>query len=139
MVQALRIIVSHVFVSVDARFVSARSPSKVGNRFLGPSDCSFGFSRSTNGRTAEDGEFEDPVNAWTGLTEMRIRARAWAAMYSDADGTSDFEAPRLLVVCNKSFNAPCCARVPRCDFSFERELTICKACSCAVGERDLLS
>ena len=75
-----------VVVGVETRFVSARRASNVGRRSRGPSGVlEFGgLRRDKRGGRAEvgEGEAEEP-NIRAGLTEMRMRDRAWADGWGD--------------------------------------------------------
>lgn len=111
-------IVSETVASgIEARFVRARRDSKTGRRFV----CSVvvsGVSREVRGRIGVVAG-RAAEKRWVGFTEIRMRARAWAAVGGDGDCWSmDGVVERNW---RRSFTAPCWASRPRCFCSLARE------------------
>src|SRR5579871_2096680 len=133
-----RIIMSLAESEVEARFVRARRASKVGSRFWVFSSWS-GLRRVVKGRITEFVDKPEEPKMCMGLTEIRIRARAWAAVRAATEESLllfvDVDID-MSVSCRarRSFTAPCWAIFPRCDLSFESETRIWRMRFRVVGE-----
>jgi hypothetical protein len=124
---------------VDAKFVRASKASKVGRRSRGPSGAWFGSSerRASSGRIADVNGGEPEVKTKVGSTEIRMRARAWAAVRSDF--VSRAESPLVVVEdWSNNLTPPCLASGPRWEGVLERDRRILKILAVAVGDAVLL-